>query len=352
MLDLSVLRKALAPLAKIGKQELTFDAQGTQVTLRPLLPAEEVEVQKYSASVIDEHRVEEEKSDDDNMSRAAALDYFDRFRIEIIAYSIVQIGTLDLRNVTTVATGEVLDNGVEVQIPKTTAMRLFIKEQWSRGMLSLAFYKYGELAQLLQLEADNLARKSASDLDVEIERVEKRLVDLKEEREKRAKGDVNITQKQILSILEAEEALERSGQEALEALPLMEQAAPPSEPTPPRRSVVPPTSPPPGPPPAPVIPEEVQNKFRSSFDDSDDAIQEEEQRILAHRRASLMSSNVADPLSKAQPVGTLGGQEAFKLPPQVLSNRGKAANANAKPSKIEVNPIPRGSDNPNFRPSR
>lgn len=349
MLDLSVLRKALAPLAKIGKQELTFDAQGTQVTLRPLLPAEEVEVQKYSASVIDEHRVEEEKSDDDNMSRAAALDYFDRFRIEIIAYAIVQIGTLDLRNVATVATGEVLDNGVEVQIPKTTAMRLFIKEQWSRGMLSLAFYKYGELAQLLQLEADNLARKSASDLDVEIERVEKRLVDLKEEREKRAKGDVNITQKQILSILEAEEALERSGQEALEALPIVP-PPPPKEPAPPqpRRSVVPPTSPPPG----PVVPEEVQNKFRSSFDDSDDAILEEEQRILAQRRASLMSSTITDPLSKAQPAGNVGGQEAFKLPPQVLSNRGKANNANAKPAKIEVNPIPRGSDNPNFRPSR
>lgn len=367
MLDLSVLRKALAPLSKIGKEELTFDVKGTQVTIRPLLPAEEVVVQRYSAEVIEEHRDSEGKSEDDNMSRAAALDYFDRFRTEVLAHSLVQVGDLDLRNVDKIATGEFLEDGTPMQIPRYVAMRIFIKEQWSRGMLSLAFYKYGELAQRLQLDADNLARKSMADMDVEIERLEKRLEEVKEERSKRAAGDVNITSKQITAILEAEDALDRSAQNVIDSVPVRPPVAPtprPEQPapiapqvppvptqTPARKPVMPASSPPPGGP-TPQISEKAQAKFRSSFDDSDDAILEEEQRILSLRRQAMLSESVVDPLRGAQPVGPIdkSGSEAFKLPPQVLSARGK--NQQEKQPVPEINAIPRGTANPNFRPNR
>ncbi len=376
MLDLATLRKALAPLSLVGKDELTFDVKGTTVTIRPLLPAEEVVVQRHAAEVLEENKTEDDtKSDDDNMSRAAALDYFDRFRIEIMAYSLVQVGSLDLRQVGTVTTGEILDNGVEVSIPKHVAMRLFIREQWSRGMLSLAFYKYGELAQRLQIDADNIARKSASDLDVEIERVEKRLEDLKEERTKRAKGDVNITNRQIASLLEAEDALDRSGQDALDRVPTgpvrtkpvaaaqspaplppeeFEPELPPIV-APPRRPVTPASSPPPSSQGMETVASHISPKFQSSFDDSEEAIMEEEQRILARRRLALRApEDVKDPLAEPQPTGpiTPGGPEAYRLPQQTLSSRGKAKADASKSAPAELNPIPKGTGNPNFRPSR
>ena len=106
MLDLNALKEALAPLSKIGRDEMTFETGGMQLTLRPLLPMEEVAVQRYAASVLDKIQTDEGLNPTDQMSRAAALDYFDRFRIEIIAYALIQIDDLDLREVKTIPTGE------------------------------------------------------------------------------------------------------------------------------------------------------------------------------------------------------------------------------------------------------
>ncbi len=81
---LSDLKAVLAPLSEIGKDEFTFHIEGADITVRPLLPHEEVSVQKFSASILDAAQQEEGATTDDNMSRAAALDYFDRFRIEVV----------------------------------------------------------------------------------------------------------------------------------------------------------------------------------------------------------------------------------------------------------------------------
>ena len=89
MLDLSALKQALEPLTKIGRDEATFEIGGMEITILPLLPLDEVKVQRYSASVLTDIQAQEGLAEDDQMSRAAALDYFDRFRIEIISYSMV-----------------------------------------------------------------------------------------------------------------------------------------------------------------------------------------------------------------------------------------------------------------------
>ena len=54
MINLDTLKEALAPLAKIGKEELTFEVEGTVVHLAPLLPHQEVEVQRYSSLVLED----------------------------------------------------------------------------------------------------------------------------------------------------------------------------------------------------------------------------------------------------------------------------------------------------------
>lgn len=368
MLDLNTLKQALAPLSEVGRDEATFEVAGMTVTVRPLLPLEEVEVQRYAASVLTDIQGREGLGDDDQMGRAAALDYFDRFRIEIIAYSIVQVDSLDLRNVKTIATGEVLENGVAVQVKRTMAMREIV-EGWSRAMITVCFSRYGELIQKIADQAEKVAKTSMPDLDAEITRVGDRLERLKNERSMRAAGDPSVTSQQITSLIRAGEAIERQAEAAADAVsmeasgidlgkesPEPPKEEPPKEEPPPRRSVVPPFVPPPtsGPPVYRTTPPpkaEVGDTHTSFGDGSDpDVLAAEEARIMAARAAATAARREdpepSDSLRRAEPAGSVGGIDAYRLPSENLSPRGRSTKVDKTPAD------PRGTENPHFKPSR
>ena len=383
MLDLASLKQAFEPLSQVGRDEKTFDVEGTTLTLRPLLPMEEVQVQRFAASVLDEIQGQEGLSNQDQMSRAAAMDYFDRFRIEVIAYSVVQVNDTDLRGVERLPTGEILENGTPVQVPRTIAMRGIV-QTWSRAMLTVCFAKYGDLVQSIADTADKLVSQSVADLDAEIERSEKRLEELKADRETRAKGDPSITAMQITQLVEAgnemQADLRRAGAKA-EAERMAAQAPAPPPPQAPEADPAPqkPAAP-------PSVPFE---DLRSSFEDGEDAevmaaeegrileaqrrsfadaAEAEEGRILEAQRHSRASSrqkvvepapqqavtpqpppppeDSRDPLSQAQPVGSVGGVEAYRLPSEELSPRGRKGKGKKKGS------APAGDTtlNPHFKP--
>ena len=295
MISLSHLKQALAPLETFGKNEHTFQINGLSITIRPLLPVEETHVHRYAAEIIEENKGE--ATEDGNMSRAAALDYFDRFRIEVIAHAIIQIGGLDLRHEKTLATGEALEDGTPIKVSKASALRDMIRNEWSRTSLSLAFEAYGDLMQRLQDEADNIVRKSIDDLDIEIARLENRLVEVKAEREKRTVSDPTIFKDQVESILKADSILESADNAQRAEIQAQRTEAVK------RESVIPQTAPPPGPP-APSTP---------------------------------------PPQTTLPPENDLS---AMRLPPQELSNRGKDT---APKGRAELNPSPKGDLNPNFR---
>jgi hypothetical protein len=397
MLDLSTLKEALAPLSKMGRDEFVFEAtDGMQVTLRPLLPLEEVAIQRFSASVLDDIQAQEGLDNNDNMSRAAAMDYFDRFRIEIIANSIVQVNDLDLRDVKYVATGETLENGTPVQVSRGIAMRGIV-QGWSRAMITVCFARYGDLVQKIADIADKIAKTTLPDLDAEISRVEKRLADLKEDRATRAKGDPSVTAQQITNLVEAGKALEAEAdrafehveeeamarqavqnrkksaqQQAPEAPPEAPEAppeappeaspeAPPPEaeaeasPAPQREPVIPPASPPPSSfsaSPGTHVPGEVM----SSFGDGDDpeVLAAEELRIMEARRHAALARHTAeqetrDPMRDAVKVGDVGGVETYRLPKEEVSPRGRSPQP---VKKGEAQEAPPSTENPNFKPSR
>lgn len=325
MLSLDTLRKALAPLEAFGQDEHTFRINGLDITVRPLLPVEETQVQRYATLVLNESKQAEGDDTEGGLSRAAALDYFDRFRIEVVANAIVQIGDLDLRKEKTVATGQVLDNGTPVQVPKATALRDMIRGGWSRMALTIAFESYGELVQRLQDTADDLARKSVEDLDIEIERLTLRLETSKTERETRAKGDPTVFADQVETLLKADALLERQNDNARTAIfeaqavqAAQEERRAQMNPTPARQSVLPASAPPPGAPQSAPAPEDAQPAQQTPFAESTQA---------------------AD------------GVDIYRLPPTILSDRGR--NHDRSDKQTEINPTPtKGSSNPNFRPSR
>jgi hypothetical protein len=303
MLTLDVLRKALAPIQNYGQDEYTFEINGGKITVRALLPLEEVAVQRYSLDVIRSNReLDGVAQNEEGMTKASAMDYLDRFRIEVLANCIVQIGEVDLRNETRIATGEVLENGTQVFTTKTAALRKML-EGWSRGALSIAFDAYGKLVQKLQDEADNIASKSLTDLDIELNRLESRLQNVREERARRAVGDPSVFNDQVSAILNAEQELEKRNEEILDQA--FQQA-----PRGPREPVIPPTAPPPG---------------ATSVD---------------------VPKESPEPQKEVEVSVGPGGVETYRMPAQNLSDRGRIP-----PQVKDLNPSPRGETNPNFRPS-
>lgn len=373
-MKLKSLRQALSPLAKFGQDEISFEVESSgnpvQVYLRPLLPKEEIECQKRAREILVQARAEEETEE---VSRAAAVEYFDKFRIEVISYALVQVGDQDFRSVKLIETEETLPNGTPIRIPLQQALRDHISDEWSRSMITICWSKYGDLMTKIAQRAEKVAEQTLADLDAEILRVSEKLEKLKVERADRAKGDPSVTMDQIRSITNLGQALEEEVDAAIQQAQaerelkrtLDEQdveedwanepapaPAPTPAPAPARKPVTPAVAPPPTAKPPP-------DHFVSSFGDPDDneslLLQEQEaMRILEAQKQSRATSTspIGRDLSRAQPAGqvsTASGQtiEAYRLPAETISSRGQKE-APTPPREGSI----KGNHNPNFIPPR
>jgi hypothetical protein len=413
-MDLQALRAAIEPLSKFGADELTFEIEGTKVTLRPLLPDEDIAVQQYAAAVLAQTQEEEGLGDDDPLTRAAALKYMDRFKAEAVAYALVQVGPTNLRGLTHIETGELTESGAPIRIPKHVALRQIILDSWSRGMITVAFARYGDLVMRIAEKADEVARENLADLDAEIERLEKRLKDARDERERRAKGDPSVTMQQIRALVDAGEALEREVDDTIEEAresrrvadniressrrweaeatreesdlnegsyddyPIEgadEEDEEDPKPPAPRHPVIPAAAPPPSP---RMKPPQAPDDFVSSFADPDEdprAIEIENARIAMAAAAARRANEEAlgnPALDEAKQVGTaratngkevpvfklpaadhaLGGDPS-KRPTETISGRGRGQQGKGPKKEKDPNmdPDPRkGTLNPNFKP--
>lgn len=178
-IDLQALAQALAPIAEVGQQEISFNVGATPVVLRVLIPSEELAVQRYSSSILP---TDPDASEDKQMVQ----EYLDRFRTEVLSTALVEAGGIDFRGLTLVPTGEVLDNGKPVQVPKVLAVRGLIG-QWTRPVLDSMFRKYGELLDKVEVKVSAAIKFDPTDINTEIARLEDRLVALKEEKDRREK---------------------------------------------------------------------------------------------------------------------------------------------------------------------
>lgn len=219
MIDFTALEEAFAPVGDVGRREITFEVEGNTVTLQPLLPRDEIEIQRYASVVLDESSDKQ-----GNVEKHVAMAYYDRFRVEVLAYSIAELNGLDLRDVDYVATGQKTDKGRPVRVAKHVAIRDLITKKvpgrnpWSRVMIETTFAKYGELMERIENESEDLVEYEPSDLVAEIERMEKRLIDLKAEKEKRAKGDANLMAEQVKA-LQQHDKTQRQANQAVARVP-------------------------------------------------------------------------------------------------------------------------------------
>jgi hypothetical protein len=365
-MDLSTLQSVLEPLSKVGKDERSFEVEGCTVVLRPLLPHEEVAVQRYAVRAIGQDEKPMDQGDDEEagMTRAEALDYFDRFRIEVVAHAIVEIGGTNLRDVEFVATGETTSTGTPVKIRRGEAVREIIRSSWSRAMITSAFTQYGELIETLARQADEIARRSDIDLEAEIERVEERLEVLKEERTKRAAGDPSITNSQIQDLVTVGENQEKAVQRAVQKSDEIEQArrgktrppVRPEVPSEPAQTAQEPVQEPAQAAPEPAPPQTAPipiSEVVSSFEDPEDpeVMAAEQARIMEARRKTQQAHRDRLEQGASEALATphqspVVGVEAYRMPAEEISPRGR--HTDERKGELEIDPRSKGERNPNF----
>jgi len=382
-IDFKALEQALAPIKEIGQGELTFDAGTTPVTLRILLPVEELEVQRFAGVVF------ENASEDTTETEQAnnAISYLDKFRTATLSYSMIQVGGLDLRDADFVATGEKLDNGADIKVPRHKALKQLI-EAWPRAVLVRAFHKYSELLNQVEAKAEKAIVFQPSNYEAEIERLEGRVADLKEAQEKEKADSEEAFSARVKAVASQTEGTQ----------PEPAQTPEPDEPVlDPQQAMSPvhrrtgPISPGAAPPPmvsgieqptAPPARRKNPPKPDSSFinDEDDDAmnaaLDAEHARIMARRRAAATgqapmsegsaletihpqtrnrrpphqaAAQVEDEVGAVRPVaeqmGELDGKPVFKMPTQELSTP-----ASRGAGRAVVNQAVDQQKNPRFRP--
>ena len=347
MLDLNSLKNAFSKIAEIGKGEDTFDLNGTKITIRLLLPSEEVEVQKQSSFAY----TEEGKESGEN-STLATTKYLETFKLGVLSYAIVRVNDLDLRNVEYIPTGEHLPNGKPVRITKIKAVKDLLLS-FSRRAVDTIFQKYTDLSTKTDIESDNALDYTPLDISEEITRLEERLEELKRKQEtsqnfgKKTEETVEETPTTIVE----EETKSEPQTETPRQRVMPQQVAPPTE----SKSI------------PPMSKEQVLETMQSSFVDKkkeepfpESALIQEHERLnrlrqaqTQHRKPPHMQAkkavesvgqNVGQTMSEN--VGEIDGVPVFRTQPTSEITRTPSVK---EQGNISIDSQPNMSNNPRFR---
>lgn len=381
-IDFKALEAALAPIEALGIFERKFDAGPTSITLRVLLPAEEIEAQKYAASVL---------ADNEDEGGHAAVEYLDKLRIAFLSYSVVAIGDMDFRGVDYVETGEKLDNGTPIKVPKHKAMRDLIS-RWSRAVLSQVFAHFHALTVDAEKSAEKNIEYEPADIPAEIDRLNNRIEELREQMNQAEASEKTRLSDRLEAVNQVVQQPSDPEPESDEPKMDPEQALPPSQRAPARRAgpiapatiqgvpediEPPPARPPQGP--ATRVPSSDSSLINMDDDEGLHAAADAEHARLLERRmrqrapanpdgsalsASGMHSGGVPPHAGAattaarvepdygQPVGTLDGKEVYRMPGQELATPAAKPPANARAVINPPQATDGGARNPRFQPRK
>jgi len=377
-IDISVLEAALAPLEEVGQGEVTFPVNGVDVTLRMVLPEQEIEVQRHAVQVFEEGGTTED--------RHSVLDYADRLKRGVLSYALVQIGDIDLRDVDRIETGEETPKGKPITEARHEVMRRLVAK-WTRPILTNVFAKYVEMSKKVSDKADEVITFEPSDLQTEIERTEERLKDLKEEMEESITPSMSF-QEELENVAGDESGVappvvrRRDDEEDENKIPEPPKEAPPGLGASPavqrrRQPITPQTAPPPQRTAAPagasephVMGQIPQGEIRDSMVDSSDqeammrAVAEENRRLMAQRRTRSGITRVPPHAAAAQAAQEFEGEESRILSKPVeragvsgvqLQQTEELSRPKGAPQTrvvINANPDPDAAKNPRFRGNR
>lgn len=368
MVSLKQLEIAVSAVEDISRHTIEFEIEETRFVLRALRPSEDMEVLTYVRETLENIL---------QMDWMALKQYYFQQRLGVLSYVIVRMGDLDLTG-EYLETGETMEDGTPIQVPKAQALREHMTLKWSAAMLEAVFSKYTEL--VMRLNERVLLKIDNEKIDDQISRLREQLSTLERLR------PPPLTHQDVLQSLIQRKAERKAEKEVLAPEIKVPETTPepPEVPRTPRREperVQEPVDPTPPPPPRrPIYPEEVRDPRDpvqrgrmdqvadphrgDSFLDSSDpeaAIAQENLRQLAFQRAQQQAVAEDRARAKAQraqvtpqmtspPLTDLAtGPEEFVRPTEDLSVR--QAERNPQVPAVALNPVPR-SKNPRFMPRR
>ena len=170
-ISLNQLKSAMNKIKDAGYQEKKMTLGENTIVIKTLTPREESELQKIIADLSRE-------------SDITTLEFVDQVRKETLSRAIIQINDLDLRNTDMVETGEVLENGVKVSIPRQEAVNLMI-EDLPRLVLAKIFEHMSKLTEEVEEKTNKLLTTDVLDIDAEIETLQKRIKQLEFQKQTR-----------------------------------------------------------------------------------------------------------------------------------------------------------------------
>jgi hypothetical protein len=379
-IDFKALEQALAPIEEIGQGELTFDAGSTTITLRVLLPHEEVEAQKFAAQALNE-------ADEGEHS---AVDYLDRFRLGILSHAVIAVGDQNFRDAEFIETGETLANGAKVKIPRYKAMRQLLT-RWSRSTMTACYAKFSELVTEKEREAEEAIEYEPSSIPAEIDRLNQRISELRSQMEQEEAAEKTKFSEKLAEMTPATDVPvpppqpeperdpdepEVNPSQAMSPVHRQGPISPAAVPPPQASSIEQPTAAPP----RPRVPQPADSSFINDEDDDamNAALDAEHQRIMERRRraaagetpmnegsalqtvhpqlsggrpphmdAREVEEDVGLLNARAEHLGEMDGKPVFKMPDQELGT--STRQRPAAPPRAALNPTVVGESNPRFR---
>lgn len=369
MLDINSLKNAFSNISEIGKGEETFVLNGTEITLKLLLPKEETEVQKLSAQAYAE---ENKETPDTNV---ATTRYLETFKLAVLSYAIVQVGEFDLRGVDFVPTGDVLPNGKQVKITKFKAMRDLLLT-FSRKAVDNIFQRYNDLSAITEIQSEKALEYEPLDLSEEITNLEERLEELKRRQKNSAAFANKKAETEDVSDTVSENVAEQKHdnfEQPVEhqAPNIVQETAPQPQPVvqdvSPRQRVIPQQAPPPSQKvqEQEMSKEQVMETLQSSFVDKEkdepfppSALAREHERLNRmrqapkqhrkppHMRAKQTMETISGENTMTDQVGQLDGVPVYRTTePQEIGNHP----THSPTGEISIDSQPVSSKNPRFR---
>jgi hypothetical protein len=210
-MDLLQLKAIFKPVTDLSDQRDSIDVNGHKVHFRVLTPQEDLEVIRDALAVAG-----------DNETRQ--LEYISAVRDITIARSLTGIGKQSLEGQEFIETGEKLESGVSVRIPRDEAV-LEVIRQWSNPVLAGLYRFYQTLVQKQKEAVNNACEFPSVDYDAEIARLEAEISDLKARKLKENPSLAQTSEKESES--EKEQESEDAHQEPERPLRVASRASPP-----------------------------------------------------------------------------------------------------------------------------
>jgi hypothetical protein len=327
-------------------REFTFPVLDTSITLRVITPEEETAAQKeaYLTSLKDK-----------NVDGVTAAEFAERFKMGILSHAIVGIADEYIPDF--VETGETLDNGVTVKVPRHKAIKDLLL-QWSGVTRTRVFVKYGEMLIKYEKSVEKEITFDPVDIDSEIERLENRILELKEEKERlSADTKERLFTQHVKSIMSEDRSEPVMPEETVAAVPEPPQQQQPRKPITPTMAPAPETVAPqtvrhpvnrtPEPPVNSF--DDIPDSFMSSDGDMEEQLRAEEQRILAMRRGQAQSPSVIK-----RPPHLAAAETNQQVYQDKTSFTAKEEISKPMPPKgtVQINSQVQGTVNPRFRGPR